>query len=100
MDDRRGGTDEHWKYEASQFVYLIPLNEYSYCTGYYDGKLLEDAGLEDVGLMAAMKLDYGVTVKYPHLPVFAATLPSGEVRIWPMEMMHVSVAIPFMLHLI
>ncbi|KAH7684688.1 hypothetical protein AAVH_40804 [Aphelenchoides avenae] len=100
IDDRCGGPDKYWKYKASRFFYLMPLNEHSYSTGYYDGKLLEDTGLDDAGLVTAMKLDYGVTVKYPYLPVFAAALPSGELHTWPMEMMHVSIAVPLMLHII
>jgi len=98
--DRRAGTDKHWKYEASQFVYLMPHNEYGYCIGYHGGTLAEDTGPDDAVLVASVKHDYGVTVKYPHLPVFGATLPSGDVHTWPMEMMHVSIAVPLMLNLL
>jgi hypothetical protein len=85
-------------YEASQFFCFFPFTEYFFSIGYdYDHLTRDDVPRkDDTDLVAAMKNDYGITVKYTHLPLFGA-VHNGVVDFWPVEVIQLSVAVPLLL---
>lgn len=101
MADLHGGPALHdGKYpkHAAQCFCFMPFTEFP--LGYDYGYLKKGYSAQyGSGLVAAMKRDFGITIKYPRLPLFGAAIWPYEIEFWPIEMIHVSVAVPLMLNL-
>jgi hypothetical protein len=95
--DRRGGPEEKYPEEAARSFCFFPFTEFFFPVFGYDYHSLESCQ-NYPALVADMKHDYGITLKYPHLPLFGAAM-SKEVDFWPIEVIQVSIAVPLMLNL-
>ncbi|KAH7714411.1 hypothetical protein AAVH_18230 [Aphelenchoides avenae] len=90
---------EKYPEEAARFFCFFPFNEYFYAIGHdYDHLKKDYSSQYGEELVAAMKHDFGITIKYPDLPLFGAKL-NNEVDYWPIEVIQVSIAVPLMLNL-
>jgi hypothetical protein len=101
MGDRRGGAKNTYPDDAVRFFCFMPFNKYFYPIGFEYDYITEGQTCEEVAkLLRAMKRDYGITLKYPCLPLLGAGVRPYEVELWPMEMMQVSIAVALMLNIV
>lgn len=98
--ERRGGPKEKYPEEAARFFCFMPFTEYFLAIPYDYAHLTKDRSRkDDPDLVVAMEHDFGITLNYPHLPLFGAAL-NNEVDIFPIEVMQLSIAVPLMLNLV
>lgn len=93
-----GDLKEKYPRQAAQSFCFMPFGQFAF--GYdYDYLKNDCTSQYSAEIVAAVKNDYEISIKYPHLPLFGAAIWPYEVDYWPIEMIHVSVAVPLMLNL-